>query len=218
MNPLRKRFDDYGCDKGAYHEYDFVYYPDTVEMRHEEINILEVGVSKGNSIKAWLDYFDKASVYCIDIFARFSESKVDILNHPRVHHLKWNSTHFRTGNAVKETWGNDIDFDIIIDDGAHNPRDQRRTFLNLWPFLKPTGIYYVEDFVPEDTYDYCEKKWRETNGKVLPDPKSDKFSELRYNQFYTDISKYTVTKYPFYKITNRTGNCLIKIQHPSTED
>jgi hypothetical protein len=36
-------------------------------------------------------------------------------------------------------------FGIIIDDGSHNPEDQRETMRHALPFLNPDGVYIVED-------------------------------------------------------------------------
>ena len=36
-------------------------------------------------------------------------------------------------------------FDLIVDDGSHAPADVRGLFMQLFPLLKPGGIYAVED-------------------------------------------------------------------------
>ena len=36
-------------------------------------------------------------------------------------------------------------FDVIVDDGSHAPADVRGLFMQLFPLLKPGGIYAVED-------------------------------------------------------------------------
>jgi hypothetical protein len=38
-----------------------------------------------------------------------------------------------------------IIFDIIIDDGSHNPADIITSLENLWPNLAPDGYYCIED-------------------------------------------------------------------------
>ena len=39
----------------------------------------------------------------------------------------------------------DKQFDIIIDDGNHDPEYQVKTLKNLFPLLKKDGIYVIED-------------------------------------------------------------------------
>ncbi len=36
-------------------------------------------------------------------------------------------------------------FDAIVDDGSHRWEDQLTTLGNLWPFLAPGGLYFIED-------------------------------------------------------------------------
>ena len=43
---------------------------------------------------------------------------------------------------ITETHGG---FDIIIDDGSHVPKHQIISFENLWPSVKPGGLYAIED-------------------------------------------------------------------------
>ena len=38
-------------------------------------------------------------------------------------------------------------FDIIIDDGSHDPKDQIKSFESLFPSLKCGGVYVVEDIM-----------------------------------------------------------------------
>ena len=44
--------------------------------------------------------------------------------------------------VVTDTGGN---YDIIIDDGGHEYRQQKPTFEVLWSQLSPGGLYYIED-------------------------------------------------------------------------
>ena len=39
-------------------------------------------------------------------------------------------------------------YDMIVDDGLHEPLYQAKTMQNMWPLLRPGGRYFVED-IPE---------------------------------------------------------------------
>ena len=36
-------------------------------------------------------------------------------------------------------------YDIIIDDGSHVPKHMLLTFRHLWPYVRPGGMYVIED-------------------------------------------------------------------------
>lgn len=117
----------YWTDKGE-HNY-IKYYSEWFEKyKDEDINMLEVGVENGASLKLWRDYFTNGTIYGMDI--------KDGGN------FKCDST----------TWGKilrqgvfRLKFDIIIDDGDHNPISQMKTYMNLKDRLNEGGIYIIED-------------------------------------------------------------------------
>ena len=43
-------------------------------------------------------------------------------------------------------------FDLVIDDGDHRPAGMARTFVALWPLVRPGGYYIMED-VPTGAFD-----------------------------------------------------------------
>ena len=147
MKTLRKILNDNGSDKSKKHLYDFIYESYLAPLREEPITFLEVGIFRGESIKAWLEYFPKASVHGIDLFDRIKPEDVEILKDKRVHWIESDSTDKNLPNLIKEQWG-DIKFDVIIDDGLHTPEANEKTFLNLIGFLKADGIYFIEDVFP----------------------------------------------------------------------
>lgn len=134
---LSDLFNKYECDKSKKHKYHLVYEPFFETIRYENLNILEIGVFKGNSIEVWLDYFPNAMIYGVDIFTRIKPEDIAVLNHPRVKWAKCDST----VSNVKE-W-QDIKFDIIIDDGLHTPEANLKTFRSFKDQLK--GAFFVED-------------------------------------------------------------------------
>jgi hypothetical protein len=40
-----------------------------------------------------------------------------------------------------------VGWDLVIDDGSHVPRHQLISFIALYPFVRPGGIYVIEDRV-----------------------------------------------------------------------
>lgn len=108
------------------------------ELRDKKLNLLEIGIDRGGSLKMWLDYFYNANIFGIDI-----EDKS---------HFGWpknNRCETTIGNqGDKEFWANytkEKNFDIIIDDGSHQPHHQEISLECLWPVLNAGGIYVIED-------------------------------------------------------------------------
>jgi len=124
------------------HKYVDVYAALFDKMRQNVKNFLEVGVQAGSSIEVWLQYFPNANIHGIDVFFRWGQyerMKKWFQDEPRVHLHK--------GNSVKTAvWeGLPQEFDIIIDDGNHETGAIQKTLVNLWPLLRPGGIYVIED-------------------------------------------------------------------------
>tara|TARA_B110000305_G_C19461423_1_gene654699 strand:+ start:1906 stop:2544 length:639 start_codon:yes stop_codon:yes gene_type:complete len=172
FDTLLEIFTYYGCDKGISgkypHHYHTVYEPAFEPYRDEPINILEVGIWEGRSHQSWIAYFPNAQVYGIDIFTRVKEKDCRVLNHERMHHLNASSTKPKLGNKVKNAFGENIQFDIIIDDGLHSPLANKLTFQQLYPFLKEGGSYFIEDvwFLENMTQEAWDSPWMKDNPKV----------------------------------------------------
>ena len=105
--------------------------------------MLEIGILKGKSIEAVLDFAPHSTVVGIDTFQRIPPSQVPILKHPSVGWIK--------GSSLDEPSEDFEDiappdgFDIIIDDGLHTHDAQRITFENYFPYLNDNGVYFIED-------------------------------------------------------------------------
>ena len=131
----------YGSDKGTEHG-DKHNFTETYEkyfrrFKDKKINILEIGVNNGSSLKMWYDYFPNATIYGADINdkSEFTNERVKcvVLNQSKKEDLKEFAKNIN------------ITFDIIIDDGSHHISDQQLTFGCLFPLLKDDGIYVIED-------------------------------------------------------------------------
>ena len=185
MKTLRKIFDEHKCDKGSgRHRYDRVYEPALEHLRDKEFNMLEVGILKGESLNAHLDFFNKANLYGIDIFGRVPAKDVPVLENERV---SWcNCDSIKGPNVAFKEMVGDIKFDVIIDDGLHTHDSQRCTFENLMPFLKDGGTYFIEDVWAFDRMNAAERQhqW------MTRHPRD--YSDEQYSALLEAIKPYTV--------------------------
>jgi hypothetical protein len=93
--------------------------------------LLEIGVLKGGSIKMWKEYFPDCEIHALDLFI---ENPI-----PDIEGVIWhkgNQCDWQLLDALRNE-----DFDVIIDDGSHNSRDQLITFFGLFNGKQ----YYIED-------------------------------------------------------------------------
>lgn len=144
MKLLTTLADKFGTDKGSKvgegHSYT-EFYDDFFKQfkNQEEINILEVGVFNGMSLKTYNEYFNgRCNIYGLDIdnksYLDSENIKTFIVDQGSAEQL----------DNFKHIIG-DTKFDIIIDDGSHQLRHQQLTLYKFHDLLKPNGIYILED-------------------------------------------------------------------------
>jgi len=109
--------------------------------RLEPIQILEIGIYDGGSLRTWKEYYPNSTVIGIDI-----EEKCSIHADERKHiYTEIGSQNDQTFlKTVSNKWGK---FDMILDDGSHQNSDVIFSFLHLFDSVKTGGIYVVEDTV-----------------------------------------------------------------------
>lgn len=93
--------------------------------------VLEIGVDHGGSLQIWKRYFPTATIVGLDInpgCKDFEEERIEIV------------TGDQTDTKLLESLG---EFDIVIDDGSHDPGHQEVTFTTLYP--KTKTVYLIED-------------------------------------------------------------------------
>lgn len=135
---------EWGGDKGLTHSYIEIYEKLFNPIRNNPVNLLEIGVMYGSSLKMWKKYFENGNITGFDI---------------RPHVLKYNEERIRSficnatiESDIKKTLKDNEQFDIIIDDGSHRIEDQLKTFHILFETrLKPNGYYIIEDVQNFDT-------------------------------------------------------------------
>lgn len=202
---LEQLFNKYGCDKAKKHHYHTVYDKEFESIREQPINFLEIGVFKGDSVRAWIDYFPNATIYGIDIFKRVAAEDIDILQHERVKWLKADSTDISVREQIKKEWPG-VEFDIILDDGLHTPIANKNTLHNLWPFLKQDGRFYIEDVWPIDIMTITEMKhrWIEKHPHL--------YNMLKMNQFLAELDGKQVKRFDCRKLSGEGDSYIIRVQ------
>jgi hypothetical protein len=124
----------YGTDKAAYHQFTFFYDKYFTRIREEKLNVLEIGVHNGSSIKMLEEYFKNSKIYGVDIVDK------SYLNNNRIEILTLNQESISDLNNFPKN------LDIIIDDGGHTMKQQQLSFVNLFTNnLKSDGYYIIED-------------------------------------------------------------------------
>lgn len=135
---LTNGYDVGGTDKNTCHSYIENFYEiEFEEYKNSKINLLEIGIETGGSLKLWKEYFQNSNLIVgVDI----SDDKID----PRYKNISGVEMYF--GDAYEEFFKNTLgEFDIIIDDGPHTLESQLK-FIELYlPKLKSNGLFVIED-------------------------------------------------------------------------
>jgi len=169
----------YPSDKGHAHNYINAYY--NIEFdnkKYEPIKLLEIGVESGASLDLWSHFFDKATIYGIDINTPydFKNLKNDII--------------VKVANAYDIECVNSFDndmFDYIIDDGPHTLDSQLLVIEYYYDKLKLNGKLIIEDIQSDSDLESLVNKCieKEYTYKVF-DLRPDKG---RYDDIILEITK-----------------------------
>ena len=121
-NEIESLFEKYGSNKFM-HEYAKIYFSYLEKLKDKKLNILEIGIADGKSLKAWSDYFSNSTIIGIDI------KKID----KNKKGLDKSNIEVYQGSQSDKKFIEDIinkykKFDIIIDDGSHYPKDVINSF------------------------------------------------------------------------------------------
>ena len=101
------------------------------------LQLLEIGVRGGHSLRMWKEYFPRAQIYGVDInpdCQRHADERIGIVVASQNDATPLESLAERTGG-----------FDVIVDDASHINHLTRASFEILFPRLKPGGFYIIED-------------------------------------------------------------------------
>jgi hypothetical protein len=125
-------------DKNYWHRYTEEYEMVFKENNHP-INILELGIFRGESIKWLIEKFPNSNIFGADI--------LDIQEEwPRSNKVKYFHVDQGEITTIKKLFS-DIaeELDLIIEDGSHRPQHQKNCFIEGIKHLTDGGIYILED-------------------------------------------------------------------------
>jgi 8-demethyl-8-alpha-L-rhamnosyltetracenomycin-C 2'-O-methyltransferase len=147
----------YGSDKcpSILHTYTPVYHSLFKDIRATTKSVLEIGIGHsemmseivgesykpGASLRMWREYFPNANIYSCDIVEKvvFQDDRI----------YTWVTDQCKPASLenlvknIKEMGTETID--IIVDDGSHMVSHQIISFITLWKYLSPGGMYIIED-------------------------------------------------------------------------
>ena len=131
----------HGSDKTGYHNYEIVY-SNLFSDLNSVTDVLEMGILKGASLRAWKDIFLNAKIVGLEYDPQnfFTEDRI---------------TSFYVDQTKEHTFDNFINFvedrkfNFIVDDGSHFLEETKRTFIRLLPLLEINGWFVVEDICAE---------------------------------------------------------------------
>ena len=126
-------------DRGSHH------YVDLYELllrgwRDKAIEILEIGVLDGGSIRMWRRYFPHSIITAIDVSVKVTFDGDPVIS-------------FINGDAYSEEVISQFTghmFDLMIDDADHRVENQTIFLQRYSPLLKPEGILIIEDVITRD--------------------------------------------------------------------
>jgi len=164
-NELDALCDLYGSDKGYLdinqrvlfndwhpHTYTDVYSSMFDHCKNSIKNVFECGIGTntslvsgmgnkykpGASLRVWKDYFKNAEILGVDIDKNilFSENRITTKYVDQM-----------DPETINDMWSNsnNVDFDLMIDDGLHTYEAGKVLFENSFHKLKANGIYVIED-------------------------------------------------------------------------
>ena len=138
MKTFQQLFDEHtGESILKWSNYGPIYDRHFADFRDRAINILEIGVLKGGSMRLWEKYFPHANIFGIDID---EECQIHESDRTKIFIGDQGDVSFLRNVKAKIPR-----IDIIIDDGSHRAKDQKTTFEEMYYHLTMPGVYLIED-------------------------------------------------------------------------
>lgn len=187
MKTLQQLCIQHHSDKHNHHDYARHYDFHFRGLRGSSVSVLELGIGGyefpdrgGSGLRVWSDYFQRGKIYGLDFY-----DKSGITLPPRTKIYQGSQD---DGDFLLKVMSEIGRPDIIIDDASHMNSKTIQSFKHLFPWLRPGGIYVIEDIESswwEDhgfdgdknfknmhsktTVNFCRALVNEVNAKHIPD-------------------------------------------------
>ncbi|MFY0604269.1 MAG: hypothetical protein JXQ93_09985 [Flavobacteriaceae bacterium] len=145
-------------DKIYWHKY-INFYENQLPV--EANQILEIGVFKGESIKYWRNRYSEANITGIDIIDILPEWPRD----NKISYLKMDQSDVSSYSSYLKSL--DYKYDIVIEDGSHDPLHQKISLIETINYINPKGIYILEDIhTSHESHNLYQNRLKEFNKKL----------------------------------------------------
>ena len=125
-------------DKHYWHRYTDAYERAFVSLG-DVADILEFGVLEGGSIRWLANRFPRAMILGVDIAA-------PTLAWPHGERIEYVQADQGDAGAIDAMFARiGRRFDLVVDDGSHLPPHQASCLIKAFPFIRPGGLYILED-------------------------------------------------------------------------
>jgi hypothetical protein len=167
-------------------------------FRDSPITLFEIGICDQRfpyaSLKMWLSYFKKSTIYCSDIFwGSTLNSKIkdiDYLNECGINLFYADQGSFSDWQDIKKTIpDNSIDF--FIEDGSHWPNHMVYSLWQSRSLIKTGGYYFMEDL---QNPRLARGKYRYDNSLLTDDLIMSRHSDKIYSSFLNEEQNYDINK------------------------
>jgi hypothetical protein len=156
---LEQIADNSRTDKNTLHSYLPLYQQLLVSKKETALNVLEVGICCGGSIKLWSDFFINANVYGLDIM-NINDIWEGIRNNDKII-LHTSSDAYNNDFFINNFLNKNIKCDFLLDDGPHTLESMKQ-FIKLYSqIMTDDGILIIEDVQSWD--------WIDILKNVVPD-------------------------------------------------
>lgn len=125
------------------HPYTLFYEGLFKNKKDEPLNIAELGILEGASLRMWQEYFTNAEIYGFEYNEEYINNFKENFDNDRITLSKIDVASIESiENSFSEL---NILYDIIIEDTTDQFEDQIRVIENTYQYLKPGGIMIIED-------------------------------------------------------------------------
>ena len=178
--------DNNRTDKNTVHSYLPLYQKLLIKKKETAKNVLEIGISRGGSIKLWHDFFTNATIYGLDIINSYEvwnaiKNKDRIILHTYTD--AYNIEIFTSMFLNKK-----IKFDFILDDGPHTLESMKLFIKYYSQIMTPDGILIIEDVQSWDWIDILKNEVPENLKEFI------KVYDLRHIKGRYDDIVFTIDK------------------------